>query len=257
MIRLEGLSKRFGEKVAVSDLNLTVSKGEILGFLGPNGAGKTTTVKMLTGMLLPTSGSAKVAGFDVVAEPLEVKKRIGYVPESGALFESLTAWDYLELISELHHLERKTAHRRIEEFLTIFDLLEVRDQMLSQYSKGMKQKVLFSAALLHNPQVLFLDEPLSGLDANAALVIKDLLRKFAEQGKTVMFCSHILEVVERVCTRIVIIHRGKIVADGLTADILSQTSQATLEKAFGKLTDSPDSELSAHEFLRALESVDD
>jgi len=253
MIELHGLTKKYGEKLAVDDLTLKSKPSEILGFLGPNGAGKTTTVKLLTGMILPTSGTATVAGFDVVSQSLEVKKRIGYVPESGAVFESLTAWEYLEMVSELHHLGRESAHRRIEEFLTLFDIYDEKDHHLKQFSKGMKQKVLLSAAFLHKPEVLFLDEPLNGLDANAAYVVKELLRKYADQGKTIMFCSHILEVVERICTRIIIIDRGKIVADGTPSEIVSRSAQPTLEKAFNQLTGTRKITHAAQDFIQALE----
>jgi ABC-2 type transport system ATP-binding protein len=252
MIQCEHLTKLFDGKAAVHNLSLTVLPGEIVGFLGPNGAGKTTTVKMLTGMLLPSSGAATVAGFDVVREPLEVKKRIGYVPESAALFESLTAWEYLELVADLHHLERPTAFRRMEEFLTLFGIYEEKDRLLAAFSKGMKQKVLIAAALLHNPQALFFDEPLNGLDANAALIVKELLRKLAAQGKTILFCSHILEVVERICTRIAIIHNGELISQGTAAEIVRQSQEATLEKAFGKLTGVNDTGADTESFLQAL-----
>jgi ABC-2 type transport system ATP-binding protein len=255
MIEIDNLSKCFGNKKAVNNLTLQIQPGEILGFLGPNGAGKTTTVRMLTGMLIPTSGTAHVAGFDILTEAIEVKKRIGYVPESGALFESLTAWEYLELITELHHLDRPLAHKRMEESLTRFGLFEEKDQLLSGFSNGMKQKILISAAFLHNPEVLFLDEPLASLDANAALVIKELLKKMAVQGKTIMFCSHILEVVERICTRIAVINEGQLIAEGTTEEITRQTSQGTLEQAFTKLTGSQDVQTSADEFLQALERI--
>ncbi len=255
MIQIEDLSKDFGDKLAVDNISLDVQPGEILGFLGPNGAGKTTTVKMLIGMLIPTGGKAIVAGFDVLKEPIEVKKRIGYVPETGALFESLSAWEYLELITELHHMDRSLAQRKIDEFLTLFGLDSEKDHHLSSFSKGMKQKVLLAAAFLHNPEVLFLDEPLNGLDANTALIIKELLKKMAAQGKTIMFCSHILEVVERICTRIAIIDCGIIVADGSPLEILNKTSQPTLEQAFSKLTGSHDVAESTNEILRALERV--
>ena len=255
MIRFQNLSKKFGNKIAVDNISLEVRQGEILGFLGPNGAGKTTTVKMLIGMLIPTTGTASVAGFDISKEPIEVKKRIGYVPESGALFESLTAWEYLELITALHHMDRALAQRKIDEFLTLFGLDSEKDHHLSSFSKGMKQKVLLAAAFLPNPEVLFLDEPLNGLDANTALIIKELLKKLAAQGKTIMFCSHILEVVERICTRIVIIHFGRIVADGSPAEILHETSKPTLEQAFNKLTGSHDITESTNEILQALERV--
>lgn len=255
MIEFQNLSKNFDDKLAVDNISLKVRPGEILGFLGPNGAGKTTTVKMLIGMLIPTGGTATVAGFDISKEPIEVKKRIGYVPETGALFESLTAWEYLELITDLHHMDRALAQRKIDEFLTLFGLDNERDHRLSGFSKGMKQKVLLAAAFLPNPEVLFLDEPLNGLDVNTALIIKELLKKMAAQGKTIMFCSHILEVVERICTRIAIIDCGRIVADGSPLEILNKTSQPTLEQAFSKLTGNHDVAESTNEILRTLERV--
>ncbi|MFQ5771472.1 MAG: ABC transporter ATP-binding protein [bacterium] len=255
MIEIENLTKIFDGKKAVNNVTLHIEPGEILGFLGPNGAGKTTTVKMLTGMLSPSSGTAKVAGFSVIEDAIEVKKRIGYVPESGALFESLTAWEYLELVTELHHLDRRFAQRRITEFLSLFGIVKDKDRQLNTFSKGMKQKVLLSAAFLHNPQVFFLDEPLNGLDANAALIIKELLKKFAAQGKTIMFCSHILEVVERICTRIAIIHEGKLIVQGDVDEITHQAAQPTLEQAFNKLTGCRDVMEYTEDFLQTLERV--
>ena len=183
-----------------------------------------------------------------------MKKRIGYVPESGALFESLTGWEYLQLIADLHHLNRQIAGKRLEEFLHLFGLWDERGSRLQQYSKGMKQKILISAALIHNPPVLFLDEPLNGLDANAALVFKELLKKFSGQGKTIFFTSHVLEVVERICTRIAIIDNGKIIAEGTAGQIAESTGQRTLEESFAKLTGVRDARDSAQDFLEALGS---
>jgi ABC-2 type transport system ATP-binding protein len=236
MIVTEKLCRYYGGKVALSELSLTVAAGEILGFLGPNGAGKSTTVKILAGLIKPSSGRADVAGFDVVRQPLEVKRRIGYVPESAALYESLTAREFLELVASLHHQPREAAEQRIDELLGRFDLGTSRDQRLSEFSKGMKQKVLIASALMHGPEVLFLDEPLTGLDANAALVVKKLIRGLAAQGRTIFFCSHVLEVVERICTRIVIIDRGRTVADGTAAEIAARTNTRSLEAAFVALT---------------------
>jgi ABC-2 type transport system ATP-binding protein len=254
MIETQQLTKHYDTKVAVVNLNLKVSGGEIFGFLGPNGAGKSTTVKILTGMIFPSSGNAQVAGFDILKEPLEVKKRIGYVPESGALFESLTGWEYLQLIADLHHLDRQIAGKRIEEFLHLFGLWDDCHARLQQYSKGMKQKILISAALISNPPVLFLDEPLNGLDANAALVFKELLKKLSMQGKTIFFTSHVLEVVERICTRIAIIDHGGIIAEGTAQQIADSTGTQTLEESFAKLTGVRDARESAQDFLEALGS---
>ncbi len=253
MIETESLSRGYGGRVALHGLNLRVAAGEILGFLGPNGAGKSTTVKILTGMIKPDSGRARVAGFDVVSDPLEVKKRIGYVPESAALYESLSAREYLELIASLYHLPRESAAHRIEEMLARFDLSHAIDQRLSEFSKGMKQKVLIASALMHRPEVLFRDEPLTGLDANAALVVKELIRGLAAQGRTIFFCSHVLEVVERVCTRIVIIDHGKVIADGTSGDIAAAAGVSTLEQAFVALTGTRDAAQVTQDLLKALE----
>jgi len=254
MIEVRGLNRWFGTVHAVSSLDLDVARGEILGFLGPNGAGKSTTVKMLTGMLQPSSGTARVAGFDVVSEPLEVKRRIGYVPESGAVYDNLTAAEYLDLVASLHHLDPARTRVRADELLQLFGLRDEAHRRIAEYSKGMRQKVLLSAALLHNPEVLFLDEALAGLDANAALIVKELLRSLAAQGKTIFFCSHILEVVERICSRIIIINKGATIIEGSAADICARTGTATLEQAFSQLTGVRDVASVTRDFLAALEN---
>ncbi|MGE5359905.1 MAG: ABC transporter ATP-binding protein [Bacteroidales bacterium] len=253
VIEAQDLTRTFDSVAAVTDLTFSVAPGEILGFLGPNGAGKSTTVKMLTGMLHPTRGTARVAGFDVAAQPLEVKRRLGYVPESGAVYDNLSAAEYLELVASLHHLPRTRAAQRADELLELFDLIGDRDRRIAEFSKGMRQKVLLSAALLPNPEVLFLDEPLTGLDANAALVVKELLRSLAGQGKTIFFCSHILEVVERICSRIIIIDKGRLTVEGRAADICRTTGSATLEEAFSRLTGTRDVAAVTRDFLAALE----
>ena len=255
MIQVERLTKSYGAKLAVDNLDLRVEPGEIVGFLGPNGAGKSTTVKVITGLIKPDSGRASVCGFDVVQQPLEVKKRVGYVPETPALYESLSANEYLELVSCLHHLDGSAAATRRRELLELFGLAANATQRLNEFSKGMRQKVVIAAALLHRPDVLILDEPLDGLDANTAMVVKELLKRLAEQGKTIMFSSHILDVVERVCTRIVIINNGRHVASGTAAEIRAAEGVATLEEAFSRLTGVRDvSEVTA-DFLAALERV--
>jgi ABC-2 type transport system ATP-binding protein len=253
MIETDNLSREYGSRTALYPLTIRVAPGEILGFLGPNGAGKSTTVKLLTGMIKPSSGRARVAGFDVEKDPVEVKRRIGYVPESAALYESLTAREFLDVIASLYHEPRDGAHQRIDELLDRFGLAAAKDQRLSEFSKGMKQKVLIASALMHRPEVLFLDEPLTGLDANAALVVKELIRSLAAQGRTIFFCSHVLEVVERVCSRIVIINGGRTIADGTPAGIALQTGAGSLEEAFVALTGTRDTAQVTHELLEALE----
>jgi ABC-2 type transport system ATP-binding protein len=252
MIRTEQLTRHYGEKAAVVDLNLAVAPGEILGFLGPNGAGKTTTVRILAGLLPPTSGRAIVAGFDLAAEPLEAKRRIGFVPETPKLYESLTAEGFLDIIGALYHLDPALSLARRNDLLGLFDLTDVRHQRLREFSKGMRQKVVIAAALIHKPDVLLLDEPFDGLDANAALVMKALLRELAGQGQTILFSSHVLEVVERICTRIVIVDKGRQIADGTAAEICRSTGSTTLDEAFARLTGVRETADVAADILSAL-----
>jgi len=252
MIEVVNLTKQYDGVLAVDHISFTIAQGEIVGYLGPNGAGKSTTVKMLTGILRPTEGSIAIDGLDLLKDPIEVKRRIGYVPETGGLYESLTAYEYLHLVGRLYHLPEEVLDHRVEEFLKLFGLQSFMHERLSSYSKGMKQKVLISAALLHNPKVLFLDEPLTGLDAHSALLLKELLRRLAAEGKTIFYCSHILDVVERTCTRVIIIHKGRIVADGTVEQLKELTRQGTLEDVFKQLTYSSDIEELAQAFARSI-----
>ena len=252
MIDVVDLGKRYGEIVALRSLSLRVEAGEIYGLLGPNGAGKSTTLKILTGMIRPDAGRASVAGFDVVEAPLEVKRRIGYVPESGALYESLTAGEQLEFVAALHHLDRAVASRRAGELLDVFDLAAARDRPIAECSKGMRQRLLIASALIHNPEVLLFDEPLDGLDAPAAGAVKALLRRLAAEGRTILFCSHILEVVERLCTRLLIIRDGSPVAEGTPADVIAGAGAATLDEAFLRLVGAAPTERVAADVLAAL-----
>ena len=254
MIRLRQLSKSYGDQPAVRGIDLEIPTGQLVGLLGPNGAGKSTTIKMLTGMLAPTSGSAEVEGFDVDHDPLEVKKFVGYVPESGAVFDALTALEYLRFVASLYHIPEDEAELRIARFANFFDLDgdTLTGKPLSAYSKGMRQKVVITSALLHNPKVVFFDEPLNGLDANAALSFKTLITSLARDGKTIVYCSHILDVVERVCERVVIIHEGRIVADGTVAELRERSGAPTLEAAFNRLTATENLLARAEEFARVL-----
>ena len=255
MIITEHLSRDYDRKMALVALSMRVEPGEILGFLGPNGAGKSTTVKILTGLIQPSGGRALVAGFDIVTHPIEAKKRLGYVPETGALYESLTPDEYLELMGCLYHLDPKASATRRDELLDLFGLAGVSGQRMAEFSKGMKQKVAIASALLHKPDVLFLDEPLDGLDANAAMVVKELLKRLAAQGKTILFCSHILEVVERICTRVVVINEGRQVAEGTASSIVALAGTRLLEEVFGRLTGVRDAGQVTTDILAALERV--
>jgi ABC-2 type transport system ATP-binding protein len=254
MISLQQLTKRFGSQTAVDALSFEIPAGQIVGFLGPNGAGKTTTLKMLTGMIEPSEGTARVCGFDLRAEPLEVKRRVGFVPESGAVFESLTGLEYLEMVAALYAIPEEAARARIKQFIAFFDLSfeTLVDKLLGAYSKGMRRKVVITAALLHNPPVVFFDEPLDGLDANAAVGFKALIQTLAREGKTIVYSSHILDVVERVCDRVIIIDKGRLLLDGRPDQLVAAHGSATLEKLFTQLTGGSELERRAEDFAKTF-----
>ncbi|HTJ00835.1 MAG TPA: ABC transporter ATP-binding protein [Dongiaceae bacterium] len=256
MISVQKLTKTFGAQVAVDALSFEIPSGQIVGFLGPNGAGKSTTLKMLTGMLTPTSGTATICGFDLRQNLLEVKRHVGFVPESGAVFESLTGLEYLEMIAALYAIPGAAARERIKQFLTFFDLSfeTLTDKLLGAYSKGMRRKVVITAALLHNPPVVFFDEPLDGLDANAAVGFKALIQTLAREGKTIVYSSHILDVVERVCDRVIIIDKGRLLLDGRPDELVAQHQSGTLEKLFTSLTGGAELERRAEDFARTFRS---
>jgi len=229
-------------------------KGEIVGLLGPNGAGKTTTVKIVAGILAPTAGTVSVCGLPLPEQSLGVKQRIGYVPEAAALFESLTGQEFLELSGRLQDVNEDSLQTRIESILETFDLSSDRVSSLDTYSKGMRQKILIAAALLHNPDLVLLDEPLSGLDVNASIMIKELLAALASEGKTILYSSHILDVVEQVCDRVLIIHEGDLIADGTMESLRATTQQARLEDIFRTLTDSANVAPAISRVIAALRS---
>ncbi|MCX6928916.1 MAG: ABC transporter ATP-binding protein [Verrucomicrobia bacterium] len=254
MIVVQHLTKRFGAQTAVDDVSFEVPGGQILGFLGPNGAGKSTTLKMLTGMLEPTSGTATICGFDLLREPIEVKRRVGLVPESGAVFESLSGLEYLEMVAALYAIPPEAARARIRQFIAFFDLSfeTLTDKLLGAYSKGMRRKVVITAALLHNPPVVFFDEPLDGLDANVAVGFKALIQTLAHEGKTIVYSSHILDVVERVCDRVIIIDKGRMLVDGSPAELVAAHGSSTLEKLFTQLTGGSELERRAADFAKTF-----
>ncbi len=240
LIRTDKLSKHYGkggEIKAVDELNLQVYEGETFGLLGPNGAGKTTTVRLLNCIINPTSGSATVSGYDIVKEKTKVKRVTGLLAESPGLYDKLSAYEFLEFVGALYDVPSNILPNRINELLKLFGLYHRRDYLLEGYSRGMKQKVLIATALIHDPSVLFLDEPTSMLDPRAALMVKDLIKDLAEKaGKTIFICSHILPIVEELCDRIGIINQGKLVALGTIDEIIAQTDTKSLEEAFIAIT---------------------
>ncbi|HOQ97831.1 MAG TPA: ABC transporter ATP-binding protein [Anaerolineae bacterium] len=237
LIEMQHLVKKYGDKMAVDDVSLEVRAGEILGFLGPNGAGKTTTIKMLVGLLQPTSGVVRVAGYDVQGQPLQAKAACGYVPDQPNLYPKLSGRELLRFVGDLYGLQRTQVERRIEELLRLFDLTAAGDDTFDSYSHGMKQKTALAAALLHDPRVLVLDEPTVGLDPKSARLIKDILRQLAERGAAVFLSTHILEIAEHMCDRIGIINQGRLIAVG-TMDELRAHGQGerSLEDIFLALT---------------------
>jgi ABC-2 type transport system ATP-binding protein len=206
-------------------------------------------VKILTGTLRPSGGKAEVAGFNVVEQPLEVKKRIGYVPELGQMYQTLSVMEYLTLVGSLHHMEPAEIDRRATQMLQLFYIGDSGNSRIDTLSKGMRQKVVLTAAMLHDPEVLLFDEPLSGLDANAARTVKEIVRGLADRGKTVLYCSHVLDVVERLCDRVIILDQGKMVADGSPKELMGSTQRQSLETVFRALTSREDQEEVAEQFV--------
>ena len=234
-IQVSGLSKAFGEKVAVAGIDLRVDEGEFFGFLGPNGAGKSTTINMLVGLLRPDGGSASIHGVDVWKDPLAAKQLRGVVPEGLALFQRLTGREYVRFVATIYGLAAEEAARRTDDLMQLLDMGDDADRMIVDYSHGMQKKTALAAAVVHAPRVLFLDEPFEGIHAIARRSIHDVLQRLRARGTTIFFSSHILEVVERLCTRMAVISEGKIVAAGTMDELRSQEeagTNATLEDVF-------------------------
>jgi ABC-2 type transport system ATP-binding protein len=236
MIEANGLQKRFGDKLVVRGVSLSVSPGEIFGFLGANGAGKTTTIKMLIGLLRPTAGTARIGGHDIQRDPIAAKSLIGYVPDEPNLPAKMTAREFLDFMAGLYRVERNDARRRADELLRLFGLSEQADELMDGFSHGMRQKMALAGALIHNPRAFFLDEPTVGLDPRSARLIKDLLRQVAQRGTAVFLTTHILEIAERMCDRVAIIHAGEVIATGTMDELRAGRHGESLEDIFLELT---------------------
>ena len=232
------LTKKFGSLNAVNNIDLTINKGEIFGFLGPNGAGKTTTIKLLTGLLKPTSGTAKIMGKDIQKNPIEAKAVIGLVPDEPRIYEKLTGIEFLRLMGNLFGIEKDSIEKKIGELLKLFDLAGRGEELIQGYSHGMKQKISIAGALIHSPKVLFFDEPTVGLDPKSARIIKDILKFRARSGDCIFMSTHILEIAESMCDRIGIIQDGKLLAVGNMEELrkLSKDDKGNLEEIFLQLT---------------------
>ncbi len=240
MLEVRDLVKTYNRIAAVDGVSFTLKAGEVLGYLGPNGAGKSTTVKVLIGLIEPSSGEIFFNGRDVRSDWVDFQRRIGYVPEEPQLYPHLTGREYLQLVGRLRGLTRVVLDRRIDEMLRLFGLWGDRHSALSAYSKGMRQKILLSGALIHDPELLILDEPFSGLDVNMALVLRALLQALAVEGKMILYSSHVLEVVEKVCSSVLILRKGKVVAHETIEHLRELMSQPSLEGVFAQLTEQED-----------------
>lgn len=232
-----GLTRDFGSVRAVDSVDIRVERSQFYGFLGPNGAGKSTTIKMLTGLLAPSAGSARILGYDLSREPLEIKKRIGVVPEDLCLFDNLTGREYLTFIGRMYLMPRKQVSERCEELLSLLGLADTGKALLLEYSHGMRKKLALAAALIHDPDLLFLDEPFEGIDAIASRTIRAVLDRLIRRGSTVFLTSHILEIVERLCTHVGIIRQGQLVVQGPLDNL---AHEASLEEAFVKAVGAPE-----------------
>lgn len=255
VIQARNLVKSYAGKTVLNNINLTVEAGQVLGYIGPNGAGKSTTIKIICGIIDEFSGEVNVMGMDVRKDALEIKRRIGYVPEQAAMYDVLTPNEYLNFIGKLYHLEQQTIQKKTSDLLRVFELQDRANERMSGFSKGMRQKVLLISGLLHNPDIVFFDEPLSGLDANAVILVKEILLQLKKSGKTVFYSSHIMDVVEKISDRIIIINAGNIVADGNIEELKSQVKQGSLENIFTSLTgDEAANNAKASEFIQVLNS---
>jgi len=238
MIELNDLTKRYGSTLAVDRLSLSVEKGEILGFIGPNGAGKTTTIRMMAGVLGPTAGTVRISGIDMDSEPEAAKRLIGFIPDRPFLYEKLTGMEFLRFVSDLYGFTDGLFRKRAEELLIQFSLYDWSDHLIEAYSHGMKQRLIIASALLHEPRVIIVDEPMVGLDPAGIRMVKDLLRELAEGGTTIFMSTHTLEIAEDLCNRIGVIHHGRLVALGSTGDLrgTAQLREGDLEDVFLRLT---------------------
>ena len=239
VIELKNLTKLYGSLRAVHQLNLTFGEGEIFGFIGPNGAGKTTTIRMMGGVILPTQGEILIDGISMAAEPVEAKMRIGFIPDRPFLYEKLTGMEFLKFTADLFHVEKGLFEEKSEEILKLFSLLDRADELIESYSHGMKQRLIIGAAVLHDPRVIIVDEPMVGLDPAGIKLVKDLFRRLAGNGTTLFLSTHSLEVAEDLCHRIGIIHRGSLIATGSLDELrqIARVQESDLEALFLKLTE--------------------
>ncbi len=272
IIEINDLTKHYGTNMVLKGINLKVeakkspgdaspsdaspgdstSVGNIIGYIGPNGAGKSTTIKILTGLLTDYGGEVKVKGMEVRDQPLEVKRLIGYVPENAVLYDALSPMEYFRFLGSLYKKESREIEAKGSELLRVFGLYDNRQQRMSSFSKGMRQKVLLISGMIHNPDIIFFDEPLSGLDANSVILLKEILQRLSQAGKTLFYSSHIMEVVEKICDRIVLLKEGAVIADGTFAELQTLQHSGSLEQLFNQLTGNDEHLALADEFVHIV-----
>jgi ABC-2 type transport system ATP-binding protein len=252
MLQAHHLVKRYYGVTVVDDVNFVVRPGEVIGYLGPNGSGKTTTVKMLTGLLEPSDGSVLVDGRNIVSDLLAYRARLGYVPEEPNLYSFLSGREYLQLVGDLRELPASILTKKIPALLELFGIATAADQSISSYSKGMKQKILIIAALLHDPDILLFDEPDSGLDVTTTMVLRHLVLALAKEGKAILYSSHVLELVERLCSKVIVLHRGKVVADASVEELRGVVTNQSLSDVFAQLVLRDDPETTARDIAAVV-----
>jgi len=253
IVQIHNLEKRYGKKKVLHGINLEIASGQIIGYIGPNGAGKSTTVKILCGLINDFEGDVKIFGKDLRTHELEIKQQVGYIPENAVLYESLTPMEFMEFIGEMRGLENEVCRSKAEALMNIFEMKSNLNQRIATFSKGMRQKVMICSALLHNPDLIFMDEPLSGLDANSVIMVKEMLTHLAREGKTVFYSSHLMDVVEKISDRIVLIDQGKVIADGSFEELNKLSNDENLEKMFTRLTGNTNHGEKAEAFINAFE----
>ncbi len=251
-ISIQDLYMSYGSKQVLNGISLEIPRGQIIGYIGPNGAGKSTTVKILLGLLANYKGTVKVMGEDISSGSIEYKKKIGYVPETAEIYDNLTAQEYLTFLGEMYDMGYDEVNEKAKKLMELFGIAEVYESRISSYSKGMKQKVLIIASLIHNPDVLFLDEPLSGLDANSVMIFKEIMSSLVKLGKTIFYSSHIMEVVEKISDRIILINSGNVVADGTFDQLKVQSKEGSLEEIFNQLTGFNQHKQIANDFVNVV-----
>jgi ABC-2 type transport system ATP-binding protein len=254
IIRMQDVRKQYSGQYVLKGINLCFDKGQIIGYIGPNGAGKSTTIKILTGIISDFEGEASLLDMDVRKDPVAIKQLIGYIPEQASLYDVLTPMEYLRFVGKLYKLEETAIERKSMDLLGLFELADKSSMRMNGFSKGMKQKVLLISGLIHNPEIIFLDEPLSGLDANAVILVKEILAQLKLAGKTIFYSSHIMDVVEKISDRIIIINKGEVIADGDFESLKANAHLGSLENIFTALTGDEQHGTTAGQFVDILKN---